>query len=91
MGLRFRKRLKAAPGVRLNLGKRATSLSIDAKGLTLNVGRRRGRGASFSRHRAYSSRGGAQAQNSGSHNPALAIGLVLLAVGSVVVVAMFGS
>jgi hypothetical protein len=90
MGLRFRKRLKAAPGVRLNLGKRATSLSIDAKGLTLNVAGRRGRGGSYSRYTAYSGRGGVQPQNSGSQNPALAIGLVLLAVLSVVAMAMFG-
>jgi hypothetical protein len=88
MGLKFRKRLK--PGVRLNLGKRATSLSIDAKGLTLNVAGRRGRGISYSRHVAYSSRGGVQPQSSGSQNPMLAIGLVVLAVLSVIGVAMFG-
>ena len=98
MGLRFRNSLRLAPGVRLNLGKRATSLSIDGKGLTLNVGKKGarskarslGRRASYSLHRAYSTKGRVPAQNSGSQNPVLAIGLVFLAVLSVVVMAMSG-
>jgi hypothetical protein len=91
MGLRFRKSLKLAPGVRLNLAKRATSLSIDGKGLTLNLKRgvrtkvgRLGRRASYSLHRAYTTKAGVQPQDSGSQNPMLAIGLVFLAVLSVV-------
>ena len=92
MGLRFRRSLKLAPGVRLNLAKRATSLSIGGKGLTLNLRKgvrtkvsRLGRRASSSLHRAYSTkRRGLQPQNSGSDNPMLAVGLVFLAMLSVV-------
>jgi hypothetical protein len=94
MGLRSRKSLKLAPGLRLNLGKRAPGLSIDGKGLTLNVGKKRvrntGRGVSYLRHTAYRTMGRVRQQNNGSHNPLLAIGLVLLAVLSVVVMAMHG-
>jgi hypothetical protein len=98
MGRRFRKSFKIAPGMKLNLGKRASSLSIDRRGLTLNVGKmaaratagRLGRRASYSRHTGYNPTGGVRPQNSGSHNPVLAIGLVLLAVLSVVAMAMFG-
>lgn len=39
MGLRFRKRLKIAPGIHVNIGKRGVSTSFGGKGLTVNVGR----------------------------------------------------
>jgi hypothetical protein len=97
MGLRFRKSLKLAPGVRLNLAKRATSLSIDRKGLTLNLKKgvrtkvgRLGRRASSSLFSAYSTKAGVQPQTSGSQNPMLAIGLVFLAMLSVVAIAVSG-
>lgn len=37
MGLRFRKSMKIAPGVRLNLGKKSTSVSFGGKGLRYSV------------------------------------------------------
>lgn len=41
MGLRFRKIVRLAPGVRLNVSKRGlSSLSIGGKGLTYNIGRK---------------------------------------------------
>jgi Protein of unknown function (DUF4236) len=91
MGLRYRKSLKLAPGVRLNFAKRATSLAIDGKGLTLNLKKgirtkvgRLGRRTSFSLHRAYTTKRRVQPQNAGSENPMLAMGLVFLAMLSVV-------
>jgi len=38
MALRFRKRIKIAPGVNLNLGKRGASASIGKRGASVNVG-----------------------------------------------------
>jgi hypothetical protein len=39
MGFRFRRRIKIAPGVRLNVGKTGfTSMSIGGRGMTMNVG-----------------------------------------------------
>mgnify|MGYP000860835722 CR=1 FL=1 len=38
MGLRFRKSIKLAKGVRLNLGAKSSSLSFGGKGHTLNIG-----------------------------------------------------
>lgn len=40
MGLRFRRRVRLAPGLRLNLSKRGASVSVGEHGATLNVGRR---------------------------------------------------
>jgi hypothetical protein len=41
MGLRFRRSLKIAPGLRINLGLRGlTSLSVGGRGATLNLGKR---------------------------------------------------
>ncbi len=39
MGFRFRKRIKIAPGISLNLSKSGVSTSLGGKGLTVNVGR----------------------------------------------------
>jgi hypothetical protein len=44
MGLRFRGRLRLAPGLAVNLSKRGASLSIGGRGATVNVGRRGVRG-----------------------------------------------
>lgn len=38
MGLRFRKSIRIAPGVRLNVGLRRTSVSFGGRGFTYNVG-----------------------------------------------------
>jgi hypothetical protein len=40
MGFRFRKRVKIAPGLALNLSKSGPSLSIGGHGATMNIGRR---------------------------------------------------
>lgn len=40
MGFRFRRRVKIAPGVRLNFGKRGTSLSLGGRGATTNLSKR---------------------------------------------------
>ena len=40
MGLRFRKSFKIAPGVRVNVSTRGTSLSVGKRGLTTNISRR---------------------------------------------------
>ncbi|HHW36482.1 MAG TPA: DUF4236 domain-containing protein [Bacillales bacterium] len=37
MGLRFRKSIKIAPGVRLNVGKKSMGLSVGGKGLRYSV------------------------------------------------------
>jgi hypothetical protein len=42
MGFRFRKSIKIAPGVRLNVSKGGTSWSIGRRGATLNVGGKNG-------------------------------------------------
>ncbi|MBE9239585.1 DUF4236 domain-containing protein [Synechocystis salina] len=55
MGFRFRKSIKIAPGIRLNLDKSGTSLSIEGRGSTANISERGvrvtysipGRGISF--------------------------------------------
>ncbi|EEE35411.1 conserved hypothetical protein [Rhodobacteraceae bacterium KLH11] len=40
MGFGFRKSFKVAPGVRLNVGKTRSSLSVGGKGLTTNISKR---------------------------------------------------
>jgi len=40
MGLRFRKSIRLLPGVRWNISKTGTSLSLGGKGLTVNLGRK---------------------------------------------------
>jgi hypothetical protein len=42
MGFRFRKSIKLAPGIRLNLSKSGISTSIGPRGATVNVGSKRG-------------------------------------------------
>lgn len=44
MGFRYRKRIRIAPGISLNLSKSGISTSIGGKGATLNVGKRGCRG-----------------------------------------------
>jgi uncharacterized protein DUF4236 len=40
MGLRWRKGVRLAPGLKLNLGLKGGSLSLGGRGLTLNLGRK---------------------------------------------------
>ena len=49
MGWYFRKSLKVAPGVRLNLGKRTAGLSVGPRGARLSVNARGRRSLSFGR------------------------------------------
>ena len=44
MGFRFRKSIKIAPGLKVNLGLKGVSLSIGGKGTTVNVGKNGVRG-----------------------------------------------
>jgi len=37
MGLRIRRSIKIAPGVRLNIGKKGSSISVGRKGATVNL------------------------------------------------------
>ena len=39
MSIRFNKRLKVAPGVRLNVGLKGVSTTLGAKGLSVNLGK----------------------------------------------------
>ena len=39
MGFRFRRRIKIAPGIRLNIGKNGMSTSVGRRGFTMNIGR----------------------------------------------------
>jgi|ThiBio_1000_plan_1041568.scaffolds.fasta_scaffold38540_2 hypothetical protein len=47
MGFRFRRRVKIAPGVHLNFGKRGTSVSLGGHGVTTNYSKR-GRRTTYS-------------------------------------------
>ncbi len=62
MGLRFRKAIRLAPGIRLNISKHGiSSLSIGGKGLTYNIGKKGtratgglpGTGLSYSEYSSY--------------------------------------
>mgnify|MGYP002623589831 CR=1 FL=1 len=62
MGFRFRKSIKIIPGVRLNLSKSGSSVSVGGKGLTYNVSKKGtrttvgipGSGLSHSTYKAHS-------------------------------------
>lgn len=81
MGLRFRWRIKIAPGLRLNLSRRGGSVSVGVPGATLGLGRAKrltigipGTGVSYSR-----SLGGASGKQS-SHSAAWWLAAVAIAV-----------
>ena len=40
MGFRFRRRVRLAPGLHVNISSHGTSLSIGGRGATINIGRR---------------------------------------------------
>ncbi|WP_075686531.1 DUF4236 domain-containing protein [Serratia marcescens] len=40
MAIRFRKRIRIAPGVYINIGKKGISTSIGARGASVNIGKR---------------------------------------------------
>ena len=62
MGFRFRKTIRLAPGLRINIAKKSASLSVGGKGLTYNIGGKGtrstlgipGSGASWSTYRRHS-------------------------------------
>jgi hypothetical protein len=83
VGFRFRRSLRLAPGVRLNIGKRGvTSVSVGKRGATVNFGKRgvtgtaslRGTGLSY-RHRFVKRR------SSGGFGAALVVGVAVLVIG----------
>lgn len=43
MGFRFRKSFRIVPGVKINLSKTGTSLSLGGRGASVNLGRKRAR------------------------------------------------
>jgi len=94
MGLRFRKSLKLAPGVRLNLGKRGASLSLGGKGTTLNVGKKGltatvglpGTGISYSERLPYRIDRKEQELNRGFHRLISPIGILLAALAVILAV-----
>lgn len=45
MGFRFRRSIKIAPGIRLNVSKSGVSASVGTRGATINVGKRGTRAA----------------------------------------------
>lgn len=61
MGLRFRKSFRVLPGVKINLSKTGTSLSLGGRGASVNLGRKRvrttvglpGSGLSYSEDASY--------------------------------------
>lgn len=76
MGFRFRKSFSIVPGVKINLSKTGTSLSLGRPGATVNIGPKRvrttvglpGSGMSYSESESYDdalSSGGARAGSSG--------------------------
>ncbi len=62
MAFRFRKTVRLAPGLRINIAKKGASLSVGGKGLTYNIGGKGtrstlgipGSGASWSTYRRHS-------------------------------------
>ena len=40
MGFRFRKRIRIAPGIAINISKSGVSTSVGAKGATVNIGKK---------------------------------------------------
>lgn len=61
MGLRLRKTIRIAPGIKINLSKTGASLSVGQKGATVNFGRKGvrgttgvpGTGVSYSQYQSY--------------------------------------
>lgn len=70
MGFRFRRSIRIMPGVRLNLGKRGTSVSVGVRGAHVTVGPRGirktvgipGTGISYTTNASLTERSGAEAQ-----------------------------
>jgi hypothetical protein len=73
MGLRFRKSFRVLPGVKINLSKTGTSLSLGGRGASVNLGRKRvrttvglpGSGLSYSEDASYGDAEGGAAQGGG--------------------------
>lgn len=82
MGFRFRRRIRIAPGLRLNLSKRGASLSVGRPGATFNIGRR-GRRATIGLPGtgiSYSARLGGSTRGPGVSSGGLLNGLLGLAI-----------
>lgn len=95
MGFRFRRSIRLAPGLRLNLSRSGISTSFGGRGLTLNFGEKGARatvglpgtGLSYStRSRARATRSSTAATSHRVRN-----GLLLLLVGSILAAMVFGT
>jgi hypothetical protein len=83
MGLRFRTSLGIAPGIRLNLGKKGTSVSVGGRGGRVTLGPNSirttvgipGTGLSYSKSHRYQNDGGGSSRRTST--PAVWIGLAL--------------
>ena len=88
MGFRFRRSLKLFPGVRVNLSKSGTSLSLGGKGLSYNIGAKGtkttagipGSGLSYSTYSPYEKKeGGAGTPSSGGNAAGGIIWIIVIA------------
>lgn len=88
MGFRFRKSVKLMPGVRLNLSKRGTSVSLGGKGFTHNIGKKGSRttvglpgtGLSYSSYKPYKTDGNTSASEGNATVWVIAVVAVLIIV-----------
>ena len=86
MGLRFRRRLRIAPGVSLNLGKRGASVSVGVRGAHVTYGARGGRttiglpgsGLSVTEYKPYNRRAAQAAAKPGFLANLIGVGLAAL-------------
>lgn len=77
MGFRFRRSVKIAPGIRLNLGKSGASVSLGGRGARVTIGNKRitqtiglpGTGLSYSTSKGYGNKGSSKIRNTGYVTP----------------------
>lgn len=87
MGLRFRKSVKIAPGIRVNFGKKGSSLSIGGRGATVNLSKKGtrttigipGTGLSYSEYKKH---------NSSTETKSLGIGTIFALAFIILILAM---
>lgn len=90
MGFRFRKSVKILPGVRINFGKKSTSVSLGGRGATVNIGKNGSRtplgipgtGLSWSSYRKHGDRNSSPASGveSGAHSAVATIATLIVIV-----------
>ena len=87
MGLRFRRSLRIAPGLRLNLGKQGASVSVGGRGAGVTLGRNRirttvgipGTGLSYSKSQRYRDHSGVSVRQTSAAGISVVVGLCLAA------------